>query len=99
MNAETRIKMVKAMEFISRQINDEEIFCNIWLTNGIADGDIEYGDLSIKSDDTVSLDYYIQDHNFSDIIGIFLMCMSKAYRGNSGIFCDDVISKTREDYI
>ena len=42
---EERVKMVKAMEFICRQINDEDVFMG-WLMNGVADGDIEYGDLS-----------------------------------------------------
>ena len=34
-----RIKAVKAMEFLARQINNENIF-ESWLTMGPADGDI-----------------------------------------------------------
>ena len=47
-----RMKMVKAMEFIARQVNNEEIF-NAWLTDGVPDGDIEYGDLDVKDIETV----------------------------------------------
>ena len=36
-----RTRMVKAMEYICRQINDEDVF-NGWLMGGVADGDIEY---------------------------------------------------------
>lgn len=36
--------MVKAMEYIARQINDEEVLMP-WLQLGVADGDIYYGDL------------------------------------------------------
>ena len=43
MDAIERKKMVLAMEFIVRQINDEEVFAN-WLALGIADGDLEYGE-------------------------------------------------------
>ena len=35
-----RTKAVLAMEYIARQINDEEIF-DIWLTYGPGDGEIE----------------------------------------------------------
>jgi hypothetical protein len=48
MNKIERMKMVKAMEFIAHQINDEEIFLDWWLPGGVADGDIEYGDLSVN---------------------------------------------------
>ena len=40
MNTIARIKMLKAMEFIARNINEETIL-NRWLSLGIADGDIE----------------------------------------------------------
>ena len=51
-----RVKMVKAMEYIARQVNDERVF-DYWLSLGVADGDIEYGDLSayenLENDDAV----------------------------------------------
>lgn len=44
MNKQERVKMVKAMEYIARQINDEDVFEG-WLVSGVEDGDIDYGDL------------------------------------------------------
>ena len=38
---EERIKMIKAMEYIARQINDEDVLGR-WLVCGVADGDIDY---------------------------------------------------------
>lgn len=86
-----RIKMVKAMEFIARQINDEEIFECDWLTDGVADGDIDYGDLSIRSEDAEILEYYIRDDHFAGLMTTFLFCMKRAWK-SGGLFCDDVVS-------
>ena len=90
MNKVERIKMVKAMEFIARQINDEEIFDN-WLSLGVADGDIIYGDLSVNSEDADYLDYYMEDDNFKDLMDRFLRVMSAA-RKSGGLFTDGVVS-------
>ena len=38
-----RKKMVLAMEYICRQINDEDVFMP-WLMCGVADGDLKYGE-------------------------------------------------------
>ena len=54
MNKAERIKMVKAMEFICRQVNDEDNI-EAWLTLGVADEDIEYGDLEVKDSDPEDL--------------------------------------------
>ena len=83
-----RIKMVKAMEFIVRNLNDEEIFAS-WLVTGVADGDIEYGDLSAEDPDDI-LDDYIRDEEFSDLMGLFLRLM-KAARKSGGLYCDGVL--------
>lgn len=85
-----RIKMVKAMEFIARQTNDEEVF-ESWLTCGVADGDIEYGDLSVNKDDEENLSYYIEDdETFSEMMAEFLWLMKKAAR-SGGLYCDGVV--------
>lgn len=80
-----RIKMVKAMEFIVRQSNAEG---NIdpWLAEGVADGDIEYGDLEVKPDDVTDLEYYIEDENFSELMKLFLDIMHYD-REDGGLFC------------
>lgn len=89
MNKNERVKMVKAMEYIARQINDEDVLEG-WLVSCVADGDIDYADLSEKDDGI--LDYYINDKNFADIMDIFLWCMNKAYK-DGGLYCDGVVSK------
>ena len=88
-----RTKMVKAMEYIARQINDEEVFLG-WLMNGVADGDIELGDLAVNADDADDMvDYYLDDETFADLMDTFLWVMNKA-RKSGGLYCDGVVSKT-----
>ena len=67
MNTNERIKMLKAMEFIARNVNKES-FLNGWLALGVADGDIEYGDLSVGPDDADELEYYLEDEPFADLL-------------------------------
>lgn len=88
MNREERMKMVKAMEFIARQLNDEEIF-ETWLIDGVADGDIEYGDLSAEAGE--DMDYYLEDQHFSDLMDTFLHLMNAAKK-SGGLYCDRVVS-------
>lgn len=94
MNKIERIKMVKAMEFLARQLNDEEIFYDFWLNDGVADGDIEYGDLSVKDEDfdEWGTAYWIKDEEFSDLMHTFLVIMAKAKK-SGGLYCDGVVSK------
>lgn len=82
-----RVKMVKAMEFIARQINDEEVFWG-WLMEGVADGDLD----ATPSDVADSAEDYIEDRDFADLMDTFLWCMSKAYK-SGGLYCDGVVSR------
>ena len=88
-----RIKLVKAMEFVCRQINDEEVF-EEWLVDGVADGDIEYGDLTVKDEDLdeYGTGYYIEDEHFCELMDLFLSVMKSAKK-SGGLYCDDVVSK------
>lgn len=88
-----RIKMVKAMEYIARQINDEDVFWR-WLMVGVADGDINYGDLDGGDPDDM-VDWYTKDKNFADLMQRFLNIMVGAQR-SGGLFCDGVVSKIEE---
>lgn len=90
MDTTERKKMVLAMEFIVRQINDEEVFEG-WLMNGVADGDLEYGEWDIDNVD----DCYIEDNTFKDLMSCFLRRMSGAWK-SGGLYCDNVISESKE---
>ena len=91
MNKIERIKMVKAMEFIARQINDEDVFEH-WLMYGVADGDIAYGNLNIELDDEAVLDYYIDDQSFASLMDDFLTVMADSSKDGGGLYCDGVVS-------
>lgn len=83
-----RIKMVKAMEYLARAVNDEIVFDG-WLMNGAADGDIEEGDLTI---DGGEVEWYTDDDNFADLMDTFLRLMARAKK-SGGLYCDGIVSK------
>ena len=85
-----RMQMVKAMEFIVRCINNEEI-TERWLLNGVADGEIDMGNVSIQAKDAEVLSYYIQKKNFSELMDLFLKLMEEA-RKDGGLYCGGVVS-------
>ena len=91
MNKVERVKMVKAMEFIVRQVNDEENI-NVWFTNGVADGDIEYGDFFTETADLEEMEDYTEDEEFSYLMAMFLYCMKNAYF-DGGLYCDGILSE------
>lgn len=82
-----RAKMVLAMEYIARQVNDEEVF-EEWLLDGVADGEIEYGSFDIASVD----DYWLEDDNFAGLMDTFLRLM-KGAKKSGGLYCGNVVSK------
>ena len=92
MNRTERAKMILAMEFIARQINDENVF-DRWLMCGVADGDIPYGGMNIEDVD----EYYLKDSTFEDVMSCFLRCMKGAYN-SGGLYCDDVVCKDKNYY-
>ena len=86
-----RIKMVKAMEYICRQLNDEDIL-DYWLSTGVTDGDISDGELAVYyENDSEELGCYIGDLELSDLMDEFLYCMTRAKR-SGGLVCDGVLS-------
>lgn len=86
-----RKKMLLAMEYICRQINDEDIV-NSWLSCGVPDGEIPYGELDLQNigDDNVML----EDESFKDIMLTFLNCVSRA-KESGGLYCGDVVADKR----
>lgn len=85
MNAKTRIDVVRAMETLARVINDEMVFEG-WLICGVADGDI---DETTKDEE---LEYYIEDENFAELMGVFLGVMKNAHK-SGGLYVDGIVSK------
>lgn len=86
-----RVKMVKAMEYIARQVNDEIVF-DSWLSLGVADGDIEYGDLTAgRENDDEAFWYADDDECFAELMNTFLDLMESAKR-SGGLYCDGVVS-------
>lgn len=83
--------MVKCMEFICRQINSEDVFM-VWLEQGVADGDIPYGELT-ETDLDEDLKYYVEcDGSFAHLMRDFLNVMVAA-RKDGGLYCDGVVDR------
>lgn len=91
MDREIRIKMVKAMEFIARQLNDEYIY-ESWAVFGVGEDDIEYADLSCDEEaEFEDFKYYIKDKEFSDLMELFVHLMARAKK-SGGLYCDGIVS-------
>ena len=88
---EERKKMIVAMEFIARNMNNEDIF-DSWLSCGVPDGDIEYGNLDISQVD----ESLIEDDNFKGIMSCFLRCMYHSWK-DGGLYCDNIVSDDKND--
>lgn len=93
---EERILMVKAMEFICRNINHEGVFMG-WLMCGVADSDIKYGDFSTdKGEDDNAYQYAEDDDQFAELMGYFLNKMVQV-KEKGGLYCGGVVSKDDEE--
>lgn len=83
-----RKKMVLAMEYIARHINDESVLMG-WLMCGVPDGGIPVGTLD---DLDVVDDYNIETENFSELMQYFLVLMERA-KESGGLQCGGAVSK------
>lgn len=81
-NKKERIQAIRAMDFLARSINNENIL-EAWLANGIPDGEI--------TDDTKDeeLEWLIDDESLDEITEKFCACMARA-KFNGGLFIDGV---------
>ena len=80
MNMRERITLVKAMEYLARQVNSEDVFM-AWLEDGVADGDIRYGDTEYSAEqDNEDLEYYIEDDTLAVLMDDFLRLMRDALK-------------------
>lgn len=87
-----RKKMILAMEFICRHINDENVMEG-WLMCGVPDGDVPYGcfDIATINDD----DTLIEDENFKELMECFLRRMEGAAE-SGGLYCGNVVTSERK---
>ena len=84
MNLYSRGQLIRAMDSIARCVNDEDML-DFWLTNGVADGDLDYAASG------ENLEYYCRDENFARLMGTFLILMGKA-KHSGGLYHDGVVS-------
>ena len=89
-NVTERKKMVLAMEYIARQINDEDVLMP-WLMCGVADGDLNYGEWNPEAVE----DYYVEDRTFAELMECFLRRMKGAEK-SGGLYCNGVVSGSSE---
>ena len=87
---EERAKMVLAMEYICRHLNDEDDFM-VWLMGGAPDGDIKYGETDPETVD----DYYLETNTFRELMECFLRRMKYAEKGG-GLCCDLIATRDSE---
>lgn len=71
-----KAKKVRAMEEIARMVNDEELFVGLWLSLGVADGDIKE---NTTDEEIVELGY-TEENTFNDLMNTFLELMHLAYK-------------------
>ena len=86
MRVRERKQAVLAMEMLVRSVNNEP-FIDSWLSCGVPDGDIQR-----YEEDEVD-EYFTEDKNFSELMGLFLSIMSRAHK-NGGLYIDGIKSRT-----
>ena len=85
-----RARMVRAMDTVARNINDENVLEG-WLLCGVADGDITP---TTTDEDIVEMGY-TDDGTFKDLMSCFLRRMAGAYL-NGGLYCGGVVSYSKD---
>lgn len=86
MDMKERITALRAMEFLVRSVNNEELLIP-WLMEGVADGDIDE-----NTTDEELIDYVDNDKFFADIMATFLCVMHSAAK-DGGLYIDGVVSE------
>lgn len=92
---EKRIEMLRAMETVIRNMNDESAI-DEWLRNGIPDGAIN------SATDSSELEWLAEKDNFADIMDTFCYIMREWTKGldtpkdrKAFFYCDGVQSEQR----
>lgn len=78
-----RIDMIRAMEIVCKNINDEEIMMR-WRIDGVADGDIK------DTTKDVDLKYYAKDDVFGGLLTTFAEIMKEVCKDgiHGAFYCD-----------
>lgn len=84
-----RAEVVKSMDILAHAINDESIL-DVWLSLGVADGDIN----RLTPPETIAETDYIDDVNFKELMSLFLKLMYRA-SNSGGLYCDGIVSRER----
>ncbi len=79
-NKQARANLVKALDLIARSVNDEDVL-EIWLTYGVADGDI---DNNTTADE---IEYYLDNKTLKELMTVFRKVIKK-----SELYFDGVVS-------
>lgn len=93
MNKHERIQMVRSMDMIIRNLNDES-YLEPWLMVGVEDHN---GDLTEDE-----LEYYCEDTTFADLMRLFCRIMNSATNADKKndflgtLYCDGILSKKEE---
>lgn len=85
MDKKERITAVRAMDFLARSVNNEELLIP-WFMEGVADGDIDEDTTDEELEDYVNDDIY-----FSELMELFLKVMSAAHE-DGGLYIDKIVS-------
>ena len=90
-NIEERKKMILAMDFIARHMNDDTEF-DRWFMYGVPDGEIKE-DFNLNQ--IYDEDYMLTDEGLRDIMSCFLKCMYSSYKYDGGLQCDNLVCDTK----
>ena len=97
MNINKRMAMVRAMDFLVRSANNEELYYN-WAVLGVADGDVTYdndGPVAVPTDEDDLAIYYEDDDDFAELMDWFLEIMGNVRR-DGGLYVDGVVSREKK---
>ena len=88
---EDRVELVRAMETVCRNLNDERVFMH-WITMGVADEDIT----DDTTDEFIAEQYCEDEENFAELMDCFLECMKEAIK-SGGLYCGRIKSNLGEE--
>ena len=83
---EERINMVVAMDYIVNHLRDRD-YIDTWHLCGVAEDDCR----ATSIEKLINQDWYLDDTNFSELMGLFLTLMYRAHNAY-GLQCGKIVS-------